>query len=291
MKPHALIGALLTSVALAAVPQKSAGLRPTNVEEFGLRGSYKLVLTFDDGPGEGTARILSLLEKYQIEATFFVVGERVQENPELVREARRLRPGGLQNIIGNHSFTHPRLDQGEFVTNPRSLFEEIYQTHAAILAAIGATDAYQQSKGVLFFRAPQGEWLPQDQKLLARYSKGLGPVAQDLGRYYGPIYWDIGGQVDCEDSPDDAETPQARCGRKTYTDAADWECWENGISEAKCMEGYLNRILRDKGGVILSHDTFPQTAAMWDKLLPILLKRGFTFKRLDRIPAIRGVRP
>lgn len=64
-------------------------------------------LTFDDGPPpEHTPRLLNELDAAEIEATFFLVGERVERYPDIVR---RIADAGHE--IGNHTWTHsePRL--------------------------------------------------------------------------------------------------------------------------------------------------------------------------------------
>lgn len=64
-----------------------------------------IALTFDDGPVPGhTERLLATLKEFDAHGTFFQVGERVLQNPELARQV--LNEG---HEIGHHSFTHPRL--------------------------------------------------------------------------------------------------------------------------------------------------------------------------------------
>ena len=64
-----------------------------------------VILTFDDGPDQfSTPVILKLLAKYQLKATFFVVGKRVSRYPGLVEEI--LSQG---HTIGNHSWDHDYL--------------------------------------------------------------------------------------------------------------------------------------------------------------------------------------
>jgi cellulose synthase/poly-beta-1,6-N-acetylglucosamine synthase-like glycosyltransferase/peptidoglycan/xylan/chitin deacetylase (PgdA/CDA1 family) len=61
-----------------------------------------IALTFDDGPDpEWTPQILAVLAQYHAQATFFEIGSRVNEFPEL---SRRVVAGG--NEIGSHTFTH-----------------------------------------------------------------------------------------------------------------------------------------------------------------------------------------
>ena len=59
-------------------------------------------LTIDDGPSDDTLALLDLLDRHQAKACFFLVAERAQARPQLVREI--LARG---HEIGNHSFSHP----------------------------------------------------------------------------------------------------------------------------------------------------------------------------------------
>jgi peptidoglycan/xylan/chitin deacetylase (PgdA/CDA1 family) len=61
-----------------------------------------LALTFDDGPSEGTPRILEILAQYGVTATFFQCGANVERLPEI---SRAVRDAGHE--IGNHSYSHP----------------------------------------------------------------------------------------------------------------------------------------------------------------------------------------
>ncbi|MBV8855445.1 MAG: glycosyltransferase [Acidobacteria bacterium] len=66
-----------------------------------------VALTFDDGPDPAwTPRILDILKREQVPATFFIIGQNGEENPELVR---RIVAEG--HDIGNHTFTHPNLGE------------------------------------------------------------------------------------------------------------------------------------------------------------------------------------
>ncbi len=65
----------------------------------------KIALTFDDGPDpQWTPKILSLLREYGVEATFFLVGNRAQLHPDIVRQEY-----AQGNLIGNHTFLHPDI--------------------------------------------------------------------------------------------------------------------------------------------------------------------------------------
>ena len=67
--------------------------------------SMKIALTFDDGPHPRlTHRILNILERYQIKATFFMVGVNVTNYPD---SAKAVLEAGHE--VGNHTYTHAHL--------------------------------------------------------------------------------------------------------------------------------------------------------------------------------------
>jgi peptidoglycan/xylan/chitin deacetylase (PgdA/CDA1 family) len=69
------------------------------------RPSKKLALTYDDGPNDvSTPRLLEVLAKHNVQATFFMMGCYVQQKPELAREVAK-----AGHVIGNHTYTHPNL--------------------------------------------------------------------------------------------------------------------------------------------------------------------------------------
>ena len=78
---------------------------PFLIERFGKPKTKEIALTFDDGPSaEYTPQILDILKKNNIKATFFVVGDCGEKNPDLVE--REYQEG---HEIGNHTFTHPNV--------------------------------------------------------------------------------------------------------------------------------------------------------------------------------------
>ncbi|MGW7539798.1 bifunctional polysaccharide deacetylase/glycosyltransferase family 2 protein [Streptomyces sp. NPDC054770] len=92
-----------------------------------------IALTFDDGPDPTwTPRILDVLHRNHVQATFFVVGTEVVAHPELVR---RIVADGHQ--IGIHTFTHPDLSR--LAPWQRSL--ELRETQLAVAGAAGVTTA------------------------------------------------------------------------------------------------------------------------------------------------------
>lgn len=63
-----------------------------------------VALTFDDGPGEHTSRLLDILAAHEVPATFYTVGRQVEKRPDVIR---RMKAAGHQ--IGNHTYDHPQL--------------------------------------------------------------------------------------------------------------------------------------------------------------------------------------
>ena len=79
----------------------------THYLKRGRHDRHEVLLTFDDGPHEGSCEsILSTLESQGVPAAFFVVGRRVKQNPALVQ--RMIRDGFE---VGNHTEDHLRLDK------------------------------------------------------------------------------------------------------------------------------------------------------------------------------------
>lgn len=67
-------------------------------------GAKLVALTFDDGPGPYTAKLLDELKARNIHATFFVLGSKVDKYPDLIR---RMAEEG--HVVGNHSQNHKNL--------------------------------------------------------------------------------------------------------------------------------------------------------------------------------------
>jgi peptidoglycan-N-acetylglucosamine deacetylase len=67
--------------------------------------SKQLALTYDDGPNDPhTFRLLEVLAKHNVKATFFLIGRFVKQRPDIARE---LISAG--HVVGNHTFSHPNL--------------------------------------------------------------------------------------------------------------------------------------------------------------------------------------
>lgn len=87
-----------------------------------------IALTFDDGPGTPTAKLLDILARNRAKATFFLVGQNVTANPAIVR---RTLAGGHQ--LANHSYTHADLGR----SSTAKIKSEIGRTQRAVHKATG----------------------------------------------------------------------------------------------------------------------------------------------------------
>lgn len=69
------------------------------------RGAKEMALTYDDGPNDPhTFRLLEVLAKHDVQATFFLIGRYARQRPDIVQEI--VKSG---HAVGNHTFTHPAL--------------------------------------------------------------------------------------------------------------------------------------------------------------------------------------
>ena len=115
----------------------------------------KIWLTFDDGPEEEvTEFILETLKKFNIKASFFLIGKKIQEFPELTKEI--IKEG---HIVGNHSFSH----LNGFKSKNEEYIYDIELGQKLInekLVEMGITNK------IKIFRPPYGRILPQQIKSL-----------------------------------------------------------------------------------------------------------------------------
>jgi peptidoglycan-N-acetylglucosamine deacetylase len=128
------------------------------------RCSRQLALTFDDGPNDDyTQRLLDLLGKHDVHATFFLIGRYVKQRPAIVREIFQ-----AGHIIGNHTFTHPLL----IFKSSTEIRRELMDCRAAIEDSIGAHSN--------LFRPPFGGRRP-----------AVFWIARELG--FEPVMWNVAG--------------------------------------------------------------------------------------------------
>ena len=123
-----------------------------------------LYLTFDAGYENGcTAQILDVLKDHQVPAAFFLVGNYLEREQELVK---RMADEG--HIVGNHTWSHPDMSK---ITDPAAFEQELRQVE----------DLYREITGQelpRYYRPPQGIYSEENLKL-----------ARDLG--YQTVFWSL----------------------------------------------------------------------------------------------------
>jgi len=127
----ALIGLTAAAAASAAGYQSMAPSGQWYGQTFagGIPGSKQISLTYDDGPNDPhTLKLLDVLAKHSVRATFFMIGRYVQQRPDI---ARAVAQAG--HVIGNHTFTHPLLI---FESEPQTR-TQLLQCRSALQDAIG----------------------------------------------------------------------------------------------------------------------------------------------------------
>jgi len=129
------------------------------------RGTKQIALTYDDGPNDPhTLRLLEVLARHSVHATFFLIGRYVHQRPDVVREIAK-----AGHVIGNHTFTHPLLIfKGGVETR-----SEILKCRAALHDAIG-----EHSN---LFRPPFGGRRPATLRIARKL--GLEPIMWNVTGY------------------------------------------------------------------------------------------------------------
>jgi len=102
---------------------------PGHFYYFGHTTDKVIALTFDDGPGPITPKVLELLAAHHIRATFFMEGTQVEEYAPI---ARQVKDAGHE--IGNHTYWHFDYHKLKNAT-PRRLVHELRQTEATMRRA------------------------------------------------------------------------------------------------------------------------------------------------------------
>jgi peptidoglycan-N-acetylglucosamine deacetylase len=146
--------------------------RSYNIDQIGA-ANKKIAITFDDGPDpRWTPKILDVLKREHVPATFFVIGLDASQSPELLR--REYAEG---HEIGNHTYTHPAWDE---ISKTQARWE-LNLTQRLIESTFGVK--------TILFRPPYGiDHQPEYAEEVAQL-----PFAQDMG------YLIIGQRIDPHD--------------------------------------------------------------------------------------------
>ena len=143
---------------------EAARLKQYNAAYIGDTSEKVLYLTFDAGYENGcTEKILDTLKKHDVKAAFFLVGNYIEKNADLVR--RMVSEG---HIVGNHTMHHPDMSK---IADKDSFAKELQQLEDLFRSTTGK----EMPK---FYRPPQGT-----------YSEDNLKMAQELG--YKTVFWSL----------------------------------------------------------------------------------------------------
>ncbi|MCL6632433.1 MAG: polysaccharide deacetylase family protein [Alicyclobacillus herbarius] len=121
-----------------------------------------LTLTFDDGPDdEYTPQILAILHHYSVSATFFCLGQQIDQCPHILKQI-----AAAGHTVGNHSYSHPNLTE---ITSGEVL-KQMTETDERIANELGSRPRWM--------RPPYGA-----------INENVKAQLQELG--YEIILWDI----------------------------------------------------------------------------------------------------
>ena len=238
----------------------------TSGSQIGLK-PMEVALTLDDGPVPESLPLAQRLRDLEVPVTYFMIGINIQSYPEVTRKIAELKfssgslAGQPATILANHSWDHKRkssdvaciaCDGTEYANM------EIKRTDDLIAKYVNANNK------PFFFRAPGGNFFRRE---MPDEVKSLNEVNKRLGKYIGPFFWDVSGDVE---------------GVCLSTTAQ------------KCGDHYMNQIRskgRSHGLIILAHDIHEKTRTMllgndkYPGIIALMKNEGFKFVHLDKDPA------
>lgn len=169
-------------------------------------GKKVVYLTFDDGPSTtNTPNVLDTLDKYNVKATFFILGKSIDEGTENKEILKRIANDG--HAIGNHSYSHDYnyLYPGRTI-NPDNFMADINKCNDRLKEVLG------DDFNTRVIRFPGGYWSWEGRS-------GIRPIIDEKG--YAVIDWntlnedaqgakkDANGLVECLKKNTDALGPNA----------------------------------------------------------------------------------
>ena len=145
-------------------PAGTAQLKQYDAVYLGDTSKKVIYLTFDAGYENGcTEKILDALKKHNVTAAFFLVGNYLEQNADLVR--RMVSEG---HIVGNHTMHHPDMSK---ISDPEAFQKELSQLETLYTQITGQ----QMPK---YYRPPQGIYSEENLKM-----------AKELG--YKTVFWSL----------------------------------------------------------------------------------------------------
>lgn len=205
-----------------------------------------IYLTFDDGPGKNTEKVLDILDRYGVRATFFTVGFYVDRYPEIA--AKITKQGSL---IACHSYTH---EYDQCYASVDAFFQEMEKWKTAVKNACGTVPER------ICVRFPGGSTTPNAKNVSAGIKERLAREG---------YHWFDWNAADNDKYPKGnvKNLPDAEYFWASYQETIGW---------------YANK--PNAQVVFLTHDSENGTVEILPRMIEDLLAKGYTFKTLDQHP-------
>jgi peptidoglycan/xylan/chitin deacetylase (PgdA/CDA1 family) len=155
-----VLGVLAAAVVLV-VGGLTGHVRRASADDVDCTQFKCVALTFDDGPGPYTDRLLKILADNDAKSTFFLIGNKVAANPA---GAKRVADAGME--VGNHTWEHPNMT----TIPPEDIPSQLSKASDAIKAATGQTPKLFRTAGGLI----------NDNVLAAAKEQGLADINWDV---------------------------------------------------------------------------------------------------------------
>lgn len=210
------------------------------------KDSKTVYLTFDDGPGPYTSDILATLERYNVRAAFFMVGEYAAANPERVKAVY-----DAGHLIGCHSYSH---DYVSLYASADSLLAELSRWEDCMKSALGFVPEEK------LFRFPGGT----NMHLLTR-SMADTLILPLHDRGYRCFDWTLA---------DNDRYLQGKPAEQSITDYLK--------ASVKATLALVN-LQPERPKIMLMHDASEETAEVLPWIIEYLQGEGYTFSTLDTL--------
>ena len=155
------VAGVIAAVLIVVAGTLSGHIRRADADTVDCAVQKCVALTFDDGPGPYTDRLLKVLADNDAKATFFLIGNKVAADPA---GARRIADAGME--IGSHTWEHPNMTAIPVEDIPA----QFSKANDAILAATGRRPALVRTAG----------GLTNDQVLAEAGRQGLADINWDV---------------------------------------------------------------------------------------------------------------
>lgn len=155
------VAGVVAAVVIVVAGTLSGHIRRADADAVDCAVQKCVALTFDDGPGPYTDRLLKVLADNDAKATFFLIGNKVAANPA---GARRIADAGME--IGSHTWEHPNMT----AIPAEDIPAQFSKANDAILAATGQRPVLVRTAGGLI----------NDQVLTEAGKQGLADINWDV---------------------------------------------------------------------------------------------------------------